>query len=344
MNSSDTARSRTLRPALASPTVSFESREAIEAYLDGLNQRSPLARRNIRSWGASPSAHLRLGLMPMPSGKADGSSVFLTESQNSFVLDVQAQPSLALGAPLLLGLVLAGSVSLRQGGLDYVAQAGEGVLISPAEVERAQFSANSHFVELALPRSHLLRVGAELRPGQCSGLPAFKPLLAPPLAQGLLFMAQQAARLLPPPQSAVAVPPMFERCLEMMALSLVQEQQLMDAPTRSMAALAPRSVHRAIEYIDAHAQRDILLADIAEAACVSVSSLLRHFQAHLGQSPMAFLRQLRLDRARLELRQGRAGSIRELAQRWGFQSAGKFSQAYLRRFGERPSEGRKARP
>ncbi len=333
-----------LRPALARPTVSFESREAIEAYMEGLNQRSPLAQRKIRSWGPQSAAHLQLGLVPMPIEGPSEPAVFLAESQNSFVLDVQSQPRFAAGAPLLLGLVLGGSVSLRQGGAEFVAQAGEGLLISPADVERAQFSADSHFVEFALPRTHLRRVGAELAPAHWLGTPAFKPLLAPPLAQGLLFMGQQAARLLLQQQqqpSSRAAPPMFEQCLEMMALSLVQEQQLAVETASLARPLAPRSVQRALEYIEAQVLSDIVLADIAEAACVSVSSLLRHFQTHLGLSPMAYLRQLRLDRARLELRQGHAGSIRELALRWGFQSAGKFSQAYWRQFGERPSEGRK---
>ncbi len=76
-----------------------------------------------------------------------------------------------------------------------------------------------------------------------------------------------------------------------------------------------------------------MLSDIAAAACVSASSLLRQFNEHLGLSPGAFLRQVRLDRARNELRRGGSGSVRELAQRWGFQNASKFSQAYLRRFG-----------
>jgi transcriptional regulator GlxA family with amidase domain len=133
---------------------------------------------------------------------------------------------------------------------------------------------------------------------------------------------------------------MFERWTEMIALTLLHEQRASGSP--EAPTLQPRSLSRALDYIDANAHSDILLADIAAAACVSVSSLLRHFNEHLGQPPMAFLRQVRLDRARAELRQGDAGLIRDLAQRWGFQSAGKFSQAYLRRFGERPSEGRKA--
>jgi AraC-like DNA-binding protein len=268
--------------------------------------------------------------------------IFLTESQNSFVLDVRSQPKAAAGSPYLVGLVLSGSVSLTQAGGEFVAHAGEGLIISPAEVERAQFSANSHFIEFAVPRDNLLRLGCELAPGELSGAPEFTTMLAPTLAQRMLFMARQAARLLQSSESTPATLPMFERWKEMIALTLLHEQQAGRSQPLPTAAMKPRSLSRALDYIDANAQRDILLSDIAAAACVSVSSLLRHFNEHMGQSPMAFLRQVRLDRARAELRRGDAGLIRDLALRWGFQSAGKFSQAYQRRFGERPSEGRKA--
>ena len=68
--------------------------------------------------------------------------------------------------------------------------------------------------------------------------------------------------------------------------------------------------------------------------------MVRLFNRHIGRSPGAFLRDLRLDQAREALKRGTPESIRELALRAGFQSPAKFSQAYQRRFGERPSEAR----
>ncbi|MCV2368097.1 AraC family transcriptional regulator [Roseateles oligotrophus] len=340
MNATDTALSKQPSRRLTGQSVDFGSRGAIESYIDGLNRRAPLAHRDIGSWGASSTPSLQVTMVPMAAAGGAREQIFLAESQNSFVLDMRAEPKVAAGAPYLVGLVLSGSVSLTQAGGEFVARAGEGIIISPAEVERAQFSANSHFIEFVLPRNNLLRLGSELAPGELSGEPEFTTLLAPPLAQGLLFMARQAARLLQSTEPTPGSQPMFERWMEMIALTLLHEQQAGRSPQVLTAAMQPRSLSRALDYIDANAQRDILLSDIAAAACVSVSSLLRHFNEHMGQSPMAFLRQVRLDRARAELRRGDAGLIRDLALRWGFQSAGKFSQAYLRRFGERPSDGR----
>lgn len=135
---------------------------------------------------------------------------------------------------------------------------------------------------------------------------------------------------------------LFRRWCEMLALTLLQDQPLLGAGRPN--ALAPRptpaSLRRALELVDAHAEREILLADIAQAACVSASSLLRQFNDFLGQTPGAYVRQVRLDRARRELQRGHVGSVRALALRWGFENPSKFSQAYARRFGEKPSETR----
>jgi len=109
------------------------------------------------------------------------------------------------------------------------------------------------------------------------------------------------------------------------------------------ASAMSASLRRAVEFIHAHAETAIGLADIADAACISVSSLLRQFNGHLGQSPFGFLRSVRLERARTELRGDGAPPVREVALRWGFQNASKFTRAYRQQFGERPSETRTRR-
>jgi AraC-like DNA-binding protein len=330
---------------LAVPASGFDTRDAIEAYLERLNRSSPLAQRDITQWGGGGTPRLRVGAVPLAAIGAPADEVFMGEAQTSFGLDVRAQHAAAAGAPFSVGLVLAGSMRVTLAGGEYVAHAGEGVIVDPAAVERTQFGPGAHFVEFALPKQNLLRLGAELAPGGLAGTPHFAPVLPGPVAQRLLVMAMQTADVLRAERPGPATRVMFERWMEMIALTLLHEHGAASAAQgmQSLAAAPPRSLSRALDYIDAHAQADILLADIAAAACVSASTLLRQFNQHLGQSPAAFLRQVRLDRARAELRRGATGSIRELAQRWGFQSAGKFSLAYLRRFGERPSQGRAAR-
>ena len=334
-------------PRVVMPSNCFDSRDEIEDYLDRLNLSSPIAQRSITEWGSKGQPSLYLGAVQLADGNAVADSMFLAEARTSFGLEVRAQHAEAAGTPYSVGLVLAGSMQVTLAGGEYIAQAGQGIVIDPCEVERTHFAANSHFVEFMLPRSNLLRLGAELAPGGLAGQPRFAPLLPGRIAQRLHVMAMQTVEVLRADRPAQGTRVMFERWIELIALTLLHEHQLRGTSRtereRSTGAAPPRSVSRALDYIDAHARSDILLADIADAACVSVSTLLRQFNEYLGLSPGAFLRQVRLDRARAELRQGGAGSIRELAQRWGFQSAGKFSQAYLRRFGERPRDGRASR-
>jgi AraC-like DNA-binding protein len=101
----------------------------------------------------------------------------------------------------------------------------------------------------------------------------------------------------------------------------------------------PRDVKRAIDYIEAHLESVINLADIVAASGVPGRSLFRHFMDHRGISPMRYLRLARLQKVREELHQAEPEQdLSEIAIRWGFEHLGRFAVEYRKRFGERPSE------
>jgi AraC-like DNA-binding protein len=98
-------------------------------------------------------------------------------------------------------------------------------------------------------------------------------------------------------------------------------------------------VRRVDAYIDAHAREPIVLADLVAIAGVSARSLQLGFRAAQGMSPMAYVQQRRLARAREDLLRADPGTtIAEVARRLGFSAAGRFSLAYRRCFGETPSQ------
>jgi len=319
----------------------FDSRDLIEGYLHRLNQAAPLAERRIVGWGAEAADSLRVAAVA-PAG--DG-QVFMGEAETSFDLEVRAQRPAGAAAPYSVGLVLGGRMEVDLPGGRYVAGPGEGVIIDTATVERTLLTAGSHLVEFSLPKHNLLRLSAELRPGDLDGAPRFAPLVGTALAQRLLGMAALAGSALHAGRDAHSTQVLLRRWTEMIGLTLLDEHALMNSPARRLEqAIPPARLRRALDFIDANAHRAIELADIAQAASISTSALLRQFQAHLSLSPGAFLRQVRLDRARADLQRGDCGTVREVALRWGFQNASKFSQAYQQRFGERPGDGLRRGP
>lgn len=104
---------------------------------------------------------------------------------------------------------------------------------------------------------------------------------------------------------------------------------------------APSAVRRAISYLEEHAATAVTVPEVAAAARVSVRSLQAMFRRHLGVSPIEHLHAIRLESARRELlSSGGAdgGTVRRVAERWGFGNSGRFARLYAARFHERPSD------
>lgn len=318
----------------------------MEGFFDGLNRSSPSAERSVRDGRRGQQDSLRVAALELAPRNTHSDATFIVETQTTLALDLRLLDARIAPAIYSIGLPLSGAMHVTLSSGPVVAQAGEGLVIDPRELERIQVTPGTHFLEFDLPKRCMLTLGAELAPGAVGGAPRFQPLVHADLAQRVLCMAVQAsAGVLRPGNLPQGRQMLAQRWNEMIALTLLNEQPMVDAPRplSTSSGPAPASLRRALEFIDGHAERDILLSDIAAAAYVSASSLLRQFNEHLGMSPGTFVRQVRLDRARVELRRGGPGSVRELAQRWGFQNASKFSQAYLRRFGEKPSDTRAQR-
>jgi AraC-like DNA-binding protein len=106
-----------------------------------------------------------------------------------------------------------------------------------------------------------------------------------------------------------------------------------------IAGAAPFYVKRAEAFIHAHAAEDLTIGAIADAAGASERSLFYGFRRWRGTTPMAYLRELRLGRARRELLKARAsgGTVSDAALRSGFTNFSQFTQAYKARYHETPS-------
>lgn len=104
---------------------------------------------------------------------------------------------------------------------------------------------------------------------------------------------------------------------------------------------APVAVlERAKAYMYAHFARPLSASEIAVGAETSVRTLQETFQRQEASTPTGFLRDLRLDKARiaLQLADVRETSVAAVASSCGFRHMGRFSGAYSARYGEHPGE------
>jgi AraC-like DNA-binding protein/tetratricopeptide (TPR) repeat protein len=109
--------------------------------------------------------------------------------------------------------------------------------------------------------------------------------------------------------------------------------------TASGAAVLPRAVRRALDFMHGALERDIGILELAAAAGLSARALQRQFKAFLGKSPHEALRDRRFDAARRQLLVGKPGTrVMEVAAACGFAHFGRFSIEYRSRYHETPSQ------
>jgi AraC-like DNA-binding protein len=102
----------------------------------------------------------------------------------------------------------------------------------------------------------------------------------------------------------------------------------------------PRALRRVVDAMHDGPERQFRATDLASIAGMSVRSLQEGFRRHLGVSPMAYLQQVRLERAHqaLERDDPQQVTVAAIAHRWGFSHLGRFACAYRSRYGVSPSD------
>lgn len=153
---------------------------------------------------------------------------------------------------------------------------------------------------------------------------------------------RQTVHLISTTTMARSAPPLLQA--EMGRLAAVSFLELYPQATADLppALLLPRNarIRHVVEYVHEHAHLPITSTDLATLANLSLRALQAAFGRLLGMSPNAYIRSVRLDRIRTELLRGdpSAVTVSDVALRWGFAHAGRFSGAYAKQFGEYPSE------
>lgn len=101
---------------------------------------------------------------------------------------------------------------------------------------------------------------------------------------------------------------------------------------------ASRQVRRAEEFIEANWDQPLTIESLAAVSGSSARSLFHAFKQARACSPMAFIRQVRLQRAWLMLNAPDPNvSVTDVAYTCGFGNLGHFSGYFRAKFGEMPS-------
>lgn len=126
------------------------------------------------------------------------------------------------------------------------------------------------------------------------------------------------------------------------ALLFNQPNNYTERLTAPSAAGSPQVTDRVVEYIRSSPEVSFTVADLAAFAMVSERALYAAFQRDLDVSPMAYLRSVRMERARADLLSAGAAAdsdktVTDIALRNGFTHVGRFAARYRAVFGELPS-------
>jgi AraC-like DNA-binding protein len=310
-------------PVVATHSVE-EAREAVSRIYLRHNLSSRDGALNMR-FNATASGHMTLGY-----------------------LTYQAEAELTMPPTedcYIVNLTIAGATrgSRGDGVRERTAGNERGLVLSPVQNHRVQWTADAEQLHLKITRARLESHLADL-----VGKPVTKVIdfgfgvdLTSGPGRGLLrsvcFLAAELDR-----PAGLAEMPFARAQLEAYVLS-----SLLYAGRHQFSAVLadPHNVRRlgrltpVLQFIEANAESDLTPETLARAARVSVRTLHAAFQQQLGESPMAYVRRIRLGRVRAELLRSDPSKVRvtDVAMRWGFMHLSRFAEQYREQFNELPS-------
>lgn len=100
-------------------------------------------------------------------------------------------------------------------------------------------------------------------------------------------------------------------------------------------------VEQVIGYFEDHYAEKISLDGIAENMYLSPFYISRIFKSEIGDTPIRYLINIRLERAKELLESGFVGSVQEVAAQVGYDDVYHFSKLFKKRYGFPPSQARK---
>ncbi len=215
-----------------------------------------------------------------------------------------------------------------------------GIVVRQDAVLEAASRVGAHIDWATLAGAHQLQVPDATRAQGEALLQA--ALCTQPAADGS-SLATSMASLGAPAQAALAHTLQAE--LIDLVLRLLDQGQV-DHSARQSLAKRQQVVARARAHVLDHPDQAVTVPELCEQLHVSRRTLQYCFEDVLGLSPLQYLRAIRLNGVRRQLRQAAAQgqSVQDVAVHWGFWHFSQFATDYRKLFGEAPSATLKAGP
>ncbi len=122
----------------------------------------------------------------------------------------------------------------------------------------------------------------------------------------------------------------------LVSLSQRTTERYLRAPALEDADFIPGKLKRAISYIMRHYTEHINLDDLSRVCSVSKQQLIRYFKSTLNTTPIRYLLDYRLSRAKELLFAHPDLSVKEIAYELGFDNPHYFTRAFTEKNGESP--------
>lgn len=247
---------------------------------------------------------------------------------------------------VLVQMPLRGSASLECDGVHLELEAGQVAVLSPNHEARLLWRSGCEQLMVKVPRS-LLAVTQERLIAE-GGLPVGFSL--PPAYRLDGQHGSRWQRLvgdlleqLPVTDEPQCNPHWLRHLEESLPLFLLThhphaDQAVLGVPRSAAERQALRQLDKVEAFMRSHMRRGVTLGELAIAGGISERSLNTLCQRRHGQTPMARLRNLRLEAARERLLSRRDLSVTEVALEFGFTNLGRFASYYRERFGELPGQ------
>ncbi len=243
----------------------------------------------------------------------------------------------------LVQFLLAGRAQISQDGETFTLEPGQLCVLGSNARTRQTFDAGYKHFTVKIPKGDLDAVLLQelgFRPGELHFLP--RPVRLEGAAASFAHMIRMICDDLDmglPGYSHPRTCGAIEETLKRLLLVAVPHNHS-DLFNGSVAGPAPFYVRRVEEYVRAHAEEPISLAEMVDISGVSARSLHAGFRRFRDTTPMGYLKNYRLTMARTMLKSGvEAGiSVTNIALACGFTHLSKFARDYFERYGEKPSE------